>query len=497
MQHRRGIGGGHGGAAYRSRARGSRLALLLGLLVLLGGPLEASARPLKLLPRGTWRRFDIRSAGMKQDFYLEAIAGCRYRITVESLGLRLPEIELYTGRSQTPNDTARAPGPEQAASLTWDPELDGLVLLRVGGFSAGTGKGRIRVETLDWENTPTKANTRILGPRRGDEPARVGDLLLGEANTWQLHVERGKSYEIQTRRGTAGGVRLRVFDGKPGTLLAHSDPWRAAGEHYPIVRFAVPTGKGAPKLRLEVEGVWSSAGTYGLVLRSLSDDAALEPEAGIVAPVVEHKRLTDETYGFQLQEGDMAVLWVPAGNRMPQRPVQRKLRGTWIDAQTHGEVARGQRPQIGNFMSFRPHEGGTYRFMGWPGVDEAAEGTTLRLYTREQLGPAPVHMGTGGDPTARARTGSKWQAVGLGICVPGITYLFVLQPERTSGVRMRVTTLAGKVLASRPARGDALAFSPGYGPSLRFRVAKPSVVRLEARGGKRIVAALLRELKKE
>jgi hypothetical protein len=497
MQYGRDFGRRHGHAAYRVVGRRPRLALLLGLLVLLGGLAELEARPLKLTARGTWRRFDIRSAGSKQDFYFEAIAGCRYRVTVESLGLRMPEMELFIGRSSTPLETARAPGPEQPATLTWDPELDGPALLRVGGFSAGTGKARIRIETLDWENAVVKAHTRVLGPRRGDEPARVGDLLLGEADLWELHVQPGKAYEIQTRRGTAGGVRLRVLAGNPEQLLAHSDPWRAAGQHYPIVRFRVPTGKAGTNLRLEVEGVWSSAGTYGLVLRSLPPDAALAPEAGIVAPAVAHRRLDDETYGFELEEGDMAVLWVPAGNRMPQRPVQRKLRGSWVDAQTHGEIARGQRPQIGNFMSFRPHEGGTYRFMGWPGVDEAAEGTTLRLYTREQLGPAPVHMGTGGDPTARARTSSRWRAMGLGICVPGITYLFVLQPERTAGVGMRVVTLDGQVLARRPASGHALAFSPGYGPSLRFQVSRPSVVRLEARGGKRVVAALLRELKKE
>ncbi len=497
MQYGGGIGGRHGHGAYRCGGPRSCLALLLGLLVLLGGAAESQARPLKLTARGKWRRFDIRAAGNKQDFYFEATAGCRYRVTVEPLGLRMPEVELFIGRSSTPLDTARAPAPEQAASMTWDPELDGLAFLRVGGFSAGIGKGRIRVETLDWENAVAKPHTRALGPRRGDEPARVGDLLLGEANTWQLHVQRGKAYEIQTRRGTAGGVRLRVLTGKPGRVLAHSDPWRAAGEHYPIVRFQVPAGEGSPNMRLEVEGVWSSAGTYGLVLRTLAAGAALEPEPGIVAPTVEHRRLADETYGFELQEGDMAVLWIPSGNRMPQRPVQRKLRGSWVDAQTHGEVARGQRPTIGNFMSFRPHEGGTYRFLGWTGVDEAAEGATLRLYTREQLGPAPVHMGTGGDPTARARTSSKWEAVGLGICIPGITYLFVLQPERTAGVRMRVTTLEGQVLATRPSSGAALPFSPGFGPSLRFRVAKPSVVRLEARGGKRVVAALLRELKKQ
>ena len=60
---------------------------------------------------------------------------------------------------------------------------------------------------------------------------------------------------------------------------------------------------------------------------------------------------------------------------------------------------------------------------------------------------------------------------------------------------MRVRTLDGKTIATRHAVGGTWPTAPGYGPSMRFQVPAPMVVRLEAKGGRPIVRALLRELK--
>lgn len=497
MQDRRGIGSSHGGAGYPRRSRLLRSAALLGLLLALAGSslAQAAPRPSKLLPRGSWRSFTIKGIGQKKDFYLETLSGCTYRVSVEARTLAQAEVELYAGAAASPRDAARTGAEGGIASLVFHAEGDGAVLLRAGGFSASTGRGRIRVETLDWDGESTGPNRRLLGPRRGDEGARVGELLLGETNTWELVGSPGTAYEVITTRGTAGGVRLVVKDGE-GATLATSDPWRAAGEHFPIVRFTLPEPAGPRKPAvLEVEGVWSCAGTYGVMLRPLKSGATLEPGDGVQpdAPLI-RGLVEGEPYAFRLEEGDMAVLWLPDGTPVPQRQVERKLRARWISAVTHGEIARGQRPGAGNFTSFRPHQAGTYRVRPLPGATPKREGATLKLYKASDLGPAPVHMGTGGDPIARARLTGRWKTIGLGICVPGVPYLFVTREGANAGMGMRVTTLDGAVLATRPTSGPALTQAPGYGPSLRFRVETPQVVRLQARGGRRVVRALLREL---
>jgi hypothetical protein len=230
----------------------------------------------------------------------------------------------------------------------------------------------------------------------------------------------------------------------------------------------------------------------------LDDGDSVEPPEGVIQPDAEAAVLEDapDPLTFTLGEGDMAVLWIPEGHPMPQRAVYMQLRGTWIPAEARvtgegdlGQIARGRRPGAGNFQSFRPYQPGTYRFASLRGRVAAAP-ETLRLYTRETLGPPPVHMGTASDPSSRARLTRRWEPIGLGICVPGITYLFVTTGAHTD-VAMRVRTLEGETFATR--RGAPVA--PGYGPSMRFQVPEPMVVRLEAKGGRRTVAALLRELR--
>lgn len=66
--------------------------------------------------------------------------------------------------------------------------------------------------------------------------------------------------------------------------------------------------------------------------------------------------------------------------------------------------------------------------------------------------------------------------------MPGWDYLYVAVGRRPAPVSMRVRTVGDERLAFRPSRGLALARVAGLGPSLRFRVREPTVVRLELEG---------------
>lgn len=493
------------GAGDRPRPVRPLAALVLAglLLTSVAAPVHAAAR--RIRANGTWTPCHVKAPGGHQAFRFEARAGVRYRITARPGTLARPVLELLWGAQAEASVRAGPRGAEEEVVLVWDAPEDVVAEIRVGGFSAGTGKGKVKLESVDWSGRPAKPHQRFLGPAPPDGDFRVGDLLLGETNEWELVVEPGTAYEVRTSKGSAGAVRLRVLRGKD-TEVAHSDAWRQAGVHFPTLRFRVPPG--APdddpvSHRLVVEGAWSSAGTYGVRMQALGPEQSVEPE--ILAPIPEVTRgpVEGQPLTFTLDEGDMAVLWVPEANPLHHRRVQMQLRGTWVladgrDARSgrHGDFASGRRPGRGHFYSFRPYQPGTYRFTGGgrrlPSPDA---GETLKLYPRDVLGPAPVHMGTNMDPTDKARTASRWAPVGLGICVPGVTYLFVCRGAPDAGVGMRVRTLEGETLATRRAVGGAWPTAPGYGPSMRFRVPEPMVVRLEAKGGRRrVVRALLREL---
>lgn len=475
------------------------LVLLLGLD---GG--SAHAAGTRLRANGKWKTFHVRSPGKHQSFLFECQAGAHYRITARPGTLERPRIDLLWGSQ---SEAAERAGPGLAGKdvvLEWRAEADEVAEIRVRGFSAATGKGKVKLEALDWEGKPTKAGRRYLGAVALDAPFRVGDLLLAESNDWTLVVEPGSSYEVRTSKGTAGGIRLLVVQGKD-RIVANSDAWRQAGVHFPTLRFKVPAlgpEESPSRWQLRVEGVWSSAGTYGVRMTKLAPEQGVEPE--ILSPVedVEPGLVEGQPLTFRLQEGDMAVLWVPEANPNQFRRVQMLLRDRWLyadgrgrDDSAHGDFAAGRRPGRGHFFSFRPFQPGTYRFTGGSGARQGPSTLeTLKLYTRAQLGAPPVHMGTNADPTDKARTKTKWQPIGLGICTPGINYIWVARGAPDAGVAMRVRTLDGKTIATRRSVGGAWPTAPGYGPSMRFTVPTPMVVRLEARGGKRIVRALLREL---
>ncbi|MDJ0975572.1 MAG: hypothetical protein QNJ98_14010 [Planctomycetota bacterium] len=476
--------------------------------LLVSGAERADAAPRRIRANGKWTSFHVKAPGGHHAFLFECRAGVRYRVTARPGTLARPVLELLWGAQAESSVRAGPKGQDEEVVLVWNAESDDVAEIRVRGFSAGTGKGKVKLESLDWKDEPAKPHQRFLGPSPKGGAFRVGDLLLGETNEWELVVEPGTAYEVRTTKGSAGAVRLRVLRGKEEEI-AHSDAWRQAGVHFPTLRFRVPPlepDTPLPSYRLVVEGAWSSAGTYGVRMTALDADRSVEPE--ILAPIPDVTRglVEGQPLTFTLEEGDMAVLWVPEANPLHHRRVQMELREKWVladgrDATSgrHGDFASGRRPGRGHFYSFRPYQPGTYRFTGGHTRRQSPSTLeTLKLYPRDVLGAAPVHMGTNMDPTDKARTGSRWAPVGLAICVPGITYLFVCRGAPDAGVGMRVRTLDGKTVATRKAVGGAWPTAPGYGPSMRFRVPAPMVVRMEAKGGrKRIVRALLRELQSE
>jgi hypothetical protein len=139
---------------------------------------------------------------------------------------------------------------------------------------------------------------------------------------------------------------------------------------------------------------------------------------------------------------------------------------------------------------FRPYYPGTYRFVDPMG----GEGGGQRfLLDRAGLGGVPIHLGTGLDPQVKVRLGSKWEPVGVGCCMPGWDYLYVLVDGPDSGIGMRILTEEGKVLVTRTLSAAGAPVAPGYGPSLRFRAPRPGPYRLEAKGPSRwVVKPLLR-----
>ncbi len=462
-------------------------------------PAPSLAAPLTLRASGASRGYEVKVAGGTATFRFDQISGCRYRLIAEPGTLRRPVLQV--GRAgEEPLVRVDAGGSEKPASHTFVAERDARMEVRVGGFSAQTGKGRVRLETLGPNDERVKAHRRYLQP--GGARAAVGELLVGEENRWELVVEEGKAYQITPTRGSAGLVRLQVL-GWDGTPIGDSDQGAASWVAFPPVRFRVPqsaAGEPAPEkqaarppkgrraIHLVVRGIFDGGGTYGVRLRPLGPDESVDPPPVAPPPAVERGPVEGQVSTFRAGPGDVALLYVPSSAHRTQRVEM--LRGErWIHLNDMGLGGSARSQENALMVWFQPYYPGTYRFRGVP-VPPPSQ-PRMTLHDRTSLGSAPIHMGTGADPTVRARLKSSWSLVGLGVCMPGWDYLYVCVGGPSRGVAMRVLDAAGKVVRSRSAGAQTI--SPGLGPSLRFRVPRPGVYRLQAKNlRKRIIRPLLR-----
>ena len=459
----------------------------LALLLLLGTAAAEPAAP-TLKATGAARRFRVAVAGGEARFRFTTVAGCRYRLTAEPGTLARPILQVGRVGEEpiTRVDPGAAGGP---AVHVFDAERDAAMELRLTGFSAQVGEGRVRFETLDLEDRKTSPHRRFLKPTEGSA-ARVGELLVGESNRWRLVVEPGRAYAITPTRGSAGRVRLVVL-GWNEEPLADSADGGSAWLAMPPVRFRVPERPEDAKLdmpRLEVRSLLEGGGTYGVRMEALPPDQDIASAEVTPAETIERGAVEGAPETFRAGPGDVALLYAPdSAGRSRIVELQRGERWVRVEDMGLGSSARSQENAL--MVWFQPYYPGTYRFRDPFGA--AAGDTTLLLHDRASLGSAPIHMGTGADPTPRARIGSSWRLVGLGICMPGWDYLYVCVHGPDSGVSMRVVTPEGKQIALRPASGRTI--SPGLGPSLRFQVPTAGVYRLEARSKRRmIVRPLLR-----
>ncbi len=516
------------------------LALVLAALVL--GP-AVFALPEVISADGHWHAFDLKQPGQVLSYRFEIVSGCRYRVRVEGKSLPRVEIEVGPGEGtlyhassvETPGPAGTDPAPSDetppaqaakpegppAATVAWYAERDDVYDLRVRGFSTLTGTGRVTLETLGPDGEKVARHRRFLAP--GGTLSRVGDLRVDEANAWELVVREGHRYEIRSRPGTAGPLRLRVV-AADGGVVASAEPGPASP--YPALRFAPPPpskdeekpGPAPAALRLEVEAVDGAGGTYGVRLvedpsPTLAPAAptpeALGPEApgprapGPDAPPPGASQPGGPRVGpgagsrglllpFDAGPGDLAVLYMGRSDPYDPHWLQAKEGARWRtlpqdDLGVYGRRASMRTPENASLVWFRPNVKGTFRF-----VEPAGADAHLTVYGAEASRGGPLLIGTGLDPTVLASGTSAWRTVGVGVCMPGWAYLFVAVPRRRTAVAMRVETVDGDALAYRPIRGTALAEVAGVGPSLRFRVKRPTLVRLQVRGPSWEGYALLR-----
>ena len=476
-----------------------RLACVPALLALLAaGHLRAESAK-RLATDGSWTALKIQAPGDKEAFGFEQRSGCRYRMTVEPLTLARPVVDLAFG--EMPPQRFGAPERGQPAVYAWDAEGTRLVFAEVSGFSAMTGTARIKVESLGPDGAPQKKPEPWLGVTA--ESARMGDLMLGESERWPLVVEPGRAYLIEPTRGSAYGVLLRVV-GFDGVELARGlRPWLPFDElrvripPEPPLPPAPPAGSPPPVILsagpvlLEIRGLAGSGGTYGLRLSLLPEDAALLTPPSQPLPAVERGLRAGEPLGFRINPGDVALLFSPKGpGALAAASVEWQVGAQWEALGL--EVPVGNlRSQEGDHMAcLRAEQPGAYRFVPFP-VGSAANARP-QLFAGEELGGAPLLLGLLTDPRVRAKVGAAWKTVGVAVVVPGFDYLFVAEGAPGAGVAMRVRGPDGKTLASRPAQGEALTLAAGLGPSLRFRAAAVTLLRLEAKGNGQTLLALLR-----
>lgn len=473
---------------------------LVAVLALAAG---ADAAPGVLRVDGKPRRFEVKVAGGSAAYRFTVAAGCRYRITVEPGTLQRLVLEI--GRpDEEPFHVQDVKA--QTPPHVWYAERDALLVARIKGFSASTGDGRVRLEVLGPDDEPIGRHRRYLGIT-GDR-ALVGEMLVGEHNLWYLVVEEGRAYEITPTTGSAGRVRLRVLDWSD-EVIADSEKGGIAWVARPPLRFRVPPRpavdadggdpkkrkrkKKEPAMRLDVRGVFDGGGTYGVTMRALGEDEAVETPAVTPPAGLERGAVEGEVATFHAGPGDLAMVYVGHAPEINQI-VQVKRGDAWvrIDRIGRDDVGRGnsaRSPEDALTAWFQPYYPGTYRFVSFPVRPPSTP--QLFLMDRAALGGAPIHMGTGSDPTPRARLHKKWRLVGLGVVMPGQDYLFVCVHGPDQGVAMRVRSARGKTIRTRAASGQTI--SPGLGPSLRFKVSEPGIYRLEAKSARpRVVRPLLR-----
>lgn len=481
-------------------------ALLLGALAARAG--ESPLR--RLPPDGTALALEVRAPGDKAPFVFGLQSGCRYRLTVEPGTLERAVVDLSFGDVVAPQ---RFGSPERGrpAVHEWDAEGDALGHADVMGFSALTGTARIRLEALGPDGARQQKPRPWLGVT--GERARVGDLMLGESDRWELAVTPGVSYELEPTRGTAPGVRLRVVTTSGRELAAGTRPWLPFDE----LRFRAPLpaappsdaplppgppgapGPAAPPapaegVVVEVRGVRGSGGSYGLRLKALPDDAPLAAPPATPYPAVERGPLVGEPLAFRANPGDVALLATPAASGAAvMGRMQARLGEAWLDMGPEAPITTMMSPEGDHLAWFRPEQPGTYRFgILARGPSAAAPAPVPLVLAGDDLGGAPLLIGVPNDPAVRARLTGEWTTVGLAATLPSFPYLFVAVEGPTEGIALRVRDLAGKVLASRPASGEGLTHSPGLGPTLRFRAPQVGLLRLEAKGKGLRVYALLR-----
>ena len=498
----------HGGAGYAGRAPSPRqarvlrrpwrsptrarplgLGLLLGLALLAPPVVAAPKGPVRLRADDRPLALEIKRPGEALTYEIIALSGCRYRLEVRGETLRRSVLEV--GRQGEEPFVRVTAGDDLVARHIWQAVRDERLLVRVSGLSAFTGSAHLRFATLGPGDKPTVPHRRVLVP--DEEAARVGELMLGESNTWDLAVEPGVAYQITPTEGSAGRVRLRVL-GADDAVLGDSEQGALAMRPLPPVRFLVPdplpaaTDAGAP-LRLDVRGTFDGGGSYGLKLRRLDEDETIDPPA-VDLPEPEPSAILAEgpVPVVRARPGDLVLVNIPQAAENPYI-VQRKRGTRWVSADGLGQEQRARTHYDAGMTWFRPYHAGTYRFIGIRGPAPSAD---VQLLDRAELGGAPIHMGTGVDPEVKAKLARDWKLVALGACMPGWDYLFVLRGAPQSGISMRVVGPDGSVVGTRGAYG-AGTFSPGLGPTLRFEAKKPGIYRLEARDKKgRLVVAMLR-----
>ena len=388
--------------------------------------------------------------------------------------------------------------------VTWFAEDDVVLEAKVRGFSAMVGKGRLILETLGPRGERVAAHRRLLAP--GGTLAQVGALWVDEPNLWDLVLEPGRPYEVRSRPGTAGPISLAVL-GPADAVLASASP--TPDLPYPSLRFTAPGGSDGspPTLRLEVRALDGGGGTYGVRLHA--DPPALPDPPPAVPPAIpprpsppaachpraSHRRPPGRSAAgagraarLPAGPGDLAFLHLPRSDAYDPHWVQRLDGDRWTTLATDGTSVDGRRatmrtPEGAALAWFRPGRTGIYRFVEPPG-----SGAVLQVVPAAQVPAAPLLIGTGMDPSVPARGTSQWRAIGAGVRMPGWDYLYVAVGRRPGSVGMRVKEVGEPTGAVRSKTDGGLGWVRGLGPSYRFRVTRPVLVRPggEGRGLERL-----------